>query len=132
MSRVTKTAAALFVISIAATSLQVLPPHAAAPASTTTEALLVGRLGYEGGAFPGGFHPTAGSVIVAFANPPIVLDKQVGPTGRFRIPLSPGTYIVTGCGPSSSGGTGLCGKSKTVTLSAGQVDHIRLVWALVP
>jgi hypothetical protein len=103
----------------------------AAPASTGGSAL-VGVLGFEGGAFPPAFHPTAGTVVVDFTNPPLVLLHQVGSTGHFRIDLGPGNYTVTGCGPSSTGGTGLCGKPKNITLKPGEIDHVRLVWAMVP
>jgi hypothetical protein len=117
---------------MAAVGLQTAPAQASATTPQAQQALLVGVLGYEGGAFPGGFHPTAGTVDVAFSNPPIVLIKHVGPSGHFKIPLAPGSYTVTGCGPSSSGGHGICGRSKNITLSPGEVDHIRLIWAFVP
>ncbi len=106
----------------------------AAPAGAVTpyRGLLAGQLGYEGGAYPGGFHPTSGTVDVAFRSPPLVLVKSVGPNGRFAIPLNPGTYTVIGCGPSASGGTHQCSRPRTVTIRSGQIDLIRLVWALVP
>jgi hypothetical protein len=133
MSRVLKFVGAVSVSAIAATGFQALPAHATAPATTSSQALLVGKLGFEGGPYPGGFHPTAGSVDVEFSNPPLVLVKQVGLSGYFRIPLGPGTYTVIGCGPSTSpGSSGLCGRPKSVTLTAGEVDHIRLVWAYAP
>jgi hypothetical protein len=117
---------------MAAVGLQSAPAHVGAATPRTDQALLVGVLGYEGGAPPGLFHPTSGTVDVAFANPPITLLKHVGSSGHFKIPLAPGSYTVTGCGPSSSGGQGICGRSKNIALSAGEVDHIRLIWAMVP
>jgi hypothetical protein len=117
---------------MAAVGLQSAPAQVGAAQPHVQQAVLAGALGYEGGAFPGHFHPTAGTVEVAQSNPPITLDEQVGPSGHFKIPLSPGSYTVVGCGPSSSGGQGLCGRPKHVTLSAGEVDHIRLIWAMVP
>ena len=106
----------------------------AAPAGATTalRSALAGELGYEGGPYPGSFHPTAGTVEVVFENVPLVLVKSVGPSGMFLIPLGPGTYSVVGCGPSSSGISHQCGRPKTVVLRPGEVDHIRLIWALVP
>jgi hypothetical protein len=117
---------------MAAVGLQSAPASVGAAVPQVKQADLVGVLGYEGGAFPGKFHPTSGTVDVAFSNPPITLVKQVGPTGHFNIPLPPGRYTVVGCGPSSSGGQGTCGQPKIVKLSSGEVDHIRLVWAMVP
>ena len=126
-------AATLSLSAMAVVGLQSAPGATAAAATPRTEkALLVGVLGYEGGAYPGKFHPTAGTVDVSFSNPPIVLVKHVGSSGHFRIALPPGSYTVTGCGPSSSGGQGTCGQSQNITLSPGEVDHIRLIWAYVP
>ncbi len=117
---------------VAALGLQAGPALAGAD-TPATQSAIVGVLGYEGGALPGFFHPTSGTVEVEFTNPPLVLLKHVRATGHFRIPLGPGNYTLIGCGPSSSsGGTGLCGKPVNVTLKAGEVDHVRLVWAMVP
>jgi hypothetical protein len=133
MSLLTKAALAVSASSIATMALQAAPAHAATP-TPAPEALLVGKLGYEGGPYPGGFHPTSGSVEVEFYLVPLILDKHVGPSGHFKIPLGPGKYTVIGCGPSASVGTpkGQCSKPKNITLKPGQVDHIRLVWAMVP
>jgi hypothetical protein len=132
MSRVRNFSVAASFGVMAAVGLQTAPAAVGAATPHVEQALLVGVLGYEGGAYPGGFHPTAGTVDVSFTNPPITIVDHVGSSGHFKIPLSPGSYVVTGCGPSSSGGQGLCGKSKHITLSAGEVDHIRLIWAMVP
>lgn len=107
-------------------------PASAAGDASGNQAVLAGKLGYEGGAYPGKFHPTSGTVEVEFQNPPLVLEKHVGKSGHFRIQLSPGSYTVIGCGPSSSGGSSQCSQPQNVTLTAGEVDHITLIWAYVP
>lgn len=115
-------------LAVAALALQAAPAGAVAP----RRALLAGELGFEGGPYPGGFHPTAGTVDVAFHSVPLVLVKAVGPSGHFAIPLGAGAYTVTGCGPSSTGVSHQCSRPQTVVLQPGQVDHIRLIWAYVP
>jgi hypothetical protein len=108
-------------------------PVASAAGPTPTPTEIVGQLGYVGGAPPEGFHPTAGTVEVEFTVDPIVLVKKVGPSGKFVLRLEPGEYTLIGCGPASStGSAGPCGQPVTVTLAAGEVDHVRLVWAYVP
>jgi hypothetical protein len=111
----------------------VMTGGATAQASSTTaakDAVVVGELGVEGGAYPGGFHPTPGVVEVSFRARPLVLVTSVGASGHFRIRLAPGTYTVTGCGGASASGP--CSKPVTVRLKAGQTDHLQLVWAQVP
>jgi hypothetical protein len=116
----------------AALGLQAGPALAGAD-TPAAQSAIVGVLGYEGGVAPGSFHPTSGTVQVEFTNLPLALLKHVGATGHFRIPLGPGNYTLIGCGPSSSSsGTGVCGKPRNITLKAGEVDHVRLVWAMVP
>ena len=132
MSRFVKLAMALSAGTLGIIGLQASPAHAAS--TTAPGALLVGELGYEGGAFPGGFHPTAGTVEVEFHSLPLVLLKHVGPSGRFRIPLGRGEYTVIGCGPSASvlPAAGECSSPLSVDLKSGEVDHVKLVWAYVP
>ncbi len=132
MLRLIRCAFAVCVGSLAVIGLQAGPTQAATTASK--EAVLVGELGFEGGAYPGGFHLTAGSVIVQFNLQPLVLDHPVGTSGHFRIPLTAGKYTVSGCGPSSSSSTtgGLCSEPVNITLTPGEVDHIKLVWAYAP
>jgi hypothetical protein len=132
MSRFVKAVLAVSAGSMAMLALQAAPAHAAT--TTRPQALLVGRLGVEGGAYPGGFHPTAGSVEVKFYSVPLVLDHPVGSSGQFKIRLAAGKYTVIGCGPTASGGSagGQCGKPRNLTLKPGEVDHITLVWADVP
>jgi hypothetical protein len=121
-------------IAVAALTLALITPSAAAQAATTVHrAVLTGELGYEGGVAPGGFHPTSGSVQVAFYFLPLVLDQPVGSSGHFRITLSPGRYTVIGCGPSAwTAPHGGCSSPRNLTLRSGEVRHIRLVWAFVP
>lgn len=131
MSRLTKLALTLSAGSMAVIGLQAVP----APAGATSghRSTLVGELGYEGGAAPGGFHPTAGTVEVEFKSVPLTLEKHVGRSGQFEIELSPGSYTVIGCGPSATGATGgLCSSPKNIHLVSGEVHHIKLVWALAP
>jgi hypothetical protein len=131
MSRLKKLALALSVIGIAVVGLHTVP--AGAGTTSAHRSALVGELGIEGGAAPGGFHPTAGSVEVEFKSVPLVLEKHVGKSGHFDITLSPGSYTVIGCGPAASGATsGRCSRPKNIHLVSGEVDHIQLVWALVP
>ncbi len=129
--RILATTLGIVVLSLATlTPALAATPTGTAPTGTRTTPVasaIVGTLGFEGGAYPGGFHPTAGRVAVEFDNPPLVLVQSVGPSGHFRIPLPPGTYTVTGCGQG-----GLCGNPKTVIVRPEQVRHIRLIWALVP
>ena len=131
MNRLTKLALALSATSMAVIGIQSVPAHAGT--TSGREAALVGELGYEGGAAPGGFHPTAGTVQVDFKSVPLTLERHVGKSGHFTIKLSPGNYTVIGCGPSkTSTSGGQCSKPKNVHLVAGEVDHIRLIWAYVP
>jgi hypothetical protein len=131
MSRLTNLALALSASSIALIGLQAAPAHAGT--TPTHRSAIVGELGYEGGAAPGGFHPTAGTVEVEFNSVPLVLEKHVGKSGQFHINLSPGSYTVIGCGPAASGTTtGLCSQPQNINLVAGEVDHIQLIWAYAP
>ncbi len=132
MSRKWALAMAVSMGGVAVLGLPAAPALAGTSGSAAGKSALVGVLGYEGGPAPGGFHRTSGSVEVEFANVPLALEKKVGSSGHFRIPLGPGTYTVIGCGPSSDGSQPLCTKPKNVTLKAGEVDHLRLVWALAP
>lgn len=131
MSRFSNVAGALAAGTVTLTALMAGPAQAATP--VTHRAEIVGRLGIEGGAYPGRFRPTAGTVFVAFDLQPLVLVRSVGPSGRFDLRLSPGEYTLTGCGPASSASpVGRCGPPQNVTLVAGEVDHVRLPWLLAP
>jgi hypothetical protein len=119
--------------SLASGSVMVMHPASAQTRMpTSSQAHLVGVLGYEGGPYPGGFHPSAGSVEVGYSNPPLILDKRVGQSGHFRIALGPGTYSVVGCGPRSGSGEQTCGKAKTIRLTPGQTEHVRVIWMYAP
>ncbi len=132
MFRLAKLALALSASSIALIGLQTAPAHAGSTAAK--QSAIVGELGYEGGAAPGGFHPTAGTVEVEFNSVPLTLEKHVGKSGHFHIKLSPGSYTVIGCGPAAAAGAvnGQCSQPQNVTLVAGEVDYIQLIWAYVP
>jgi hypothetical protein len=131
MSRLTNLALALSASSIALIGLQSAPAHAGT--TPAHQSAIVGDLGFEGGAAPGGFHPTAGTVEVEFNSVPLVLEKHVGKSGHFHINLSPGSYTVIGCGPAASGtANGQCSQPQNITLVAGEVDHIQLIWAYAP
>lgn len=117
---------------ISAVGIEATPVLASVDVVPSSTSAIAGVLGFEGGGPSNIFHPTSGTVEVEFTNPPLVLLKKVGDTGHFRISLAPGHYTVIGCGPSSSGGSPLCGQPQNVTLKVGEVDHIRLIWAYVP
>lgn len=130
MSRLVRIAVALTGGGIFLLALPAAPAHAV----SGPPSFLTGRLGIEGGPYPGQFYPTSGSVEVEFESQPLVLDKPVGSSGHFRIHLVPGQYTVIGCGPSSSANqpSQQCGKPKMVTLKSGEVDRITLIWAYAP
>lgn len=128
MTRLIKLALALSASCIAVLGLQAVPAHASTAAGPRSA--IVGELGVEGGPYPGGFHPTAGTVEVEFNSVPLVLEKHVGKSGKFHIDLSPGSYTVIGCGPNKS--SNQCSKPQNITLALGEVDHIQLIWAYLP
>jgi len=133
MSRFVKLALALFVGTMTVIALQAAPAFASTAAghkSAGHKAAIVGELGVDGGAYPGGFRPTAGTVEVEFNSLPLVLVRAVGKSGKFTIKLSPGSYTVSGCGPDGSGNQ--CSQAQDIHLASGQVDDIQLVWAHLP
>jgi hypothetical protein len=119
---------ALVASSISVIGLTAAPARAGTSAGHATA--IVGELGAEGGAYPGGFQPTAGTVEVEFNSVPLALVKAVGKSGKFAIKLSPGSYTVLGCGPQSSGNQ--CSQPQDIKLAKGEVDRIQLVWAYRP
>ncbi len=130
MSRPATLGAALAAGTIALTGLLAGPVQAAVPAGG---AKIIGQLGIEGGAYPGTFRPTAGTVVVDLDLHPLVLVKSVGKSGKFDLHLSPGTYTLTGCGPATSTSpVGQCGQAQTATLTPHERDHVRLVWLMAP
>jgi hypothetical protein len=128
MSRLIKLALALFASSVSVIGLQAASAHAST--NSGPNSAIVGELGVEGGAYPGTFKPTAGTVEVEFNSVPLTLLKHVGKSGKFDIKLSPGSYTVIGCGPKNSGNQ--CSQPQDITLVSGETDHIQLVWAYLP
>ena len=130
MSRPGLIAASIAAGTFALTGLVAVPAQAATPKGG---AEIIGKLGYEGGAYPGTIKPTAGTVIVQFVDHPLELVHAVGPSGSFTLPLSPGTYTLTGCGPGTSASpVGTCGRPVTVILAPHEKDHLELVWLMAP
>ena len=133
MSRYGKRAMALLAGTMSVIGLQAAPALASSGAGRTSagaNSAIVGKLGVEGGAYPGRFRPTAGTVEVEFNSLPLVLVRAVGKSGKFDIKLSPGKYTVIGCGPQGSGNQ--CSQPQVIKLASGQVDDIQLLWALLP
>jgi hypothetical protein len=128
VSRLIKRVLALFAGSITVIGLQAAP--AIAKTSAGANSAIVGELGVEGGAYPGGFRPTAGIVEVEFNSLPLALVQHVGKSGKFDIKLSAGSYTVFGCGPKNSGNQ--CSQAQEINLASGEVDHIQLVWEYLP
>jgi hypothetical protein len=128
MSRLIKLALALLASSITVIALEAAPAHASAGAGP--KSAIAGELGVEGGAYPGTFQPTAGTVEVEFNSVPLVLLRHVGKSGKFDIKLSPGSYTVVGCGPKKS--SNQCSQPQDINLATGEVDHIQLVWEYLP
>jgi len=126
MFRLIKLALALSA-SLTVIGLQAAPAHAN---TTGHSSAIVGELGVEGGPYPGGFQPTAGTVEVNFNSVPLSLLKHVGKSGKFDIKLAPGSYTVFGCGPKKS--SSQCSQTQDINLATGEVDHIQLVWAYLP
>jgi len=69
MARILNAALLAVLLAVGAVALQAAPASAVTP----NRGVLAGQLGVEGGAFPGKFHPTAGTVDVEFRSPPLVL-----------------------------------------------------------
>jgi hypothetical protein len=128
MNRLNKVALALCASSFTVIGLLAAPAHANTGAGPTSA--IVGELGVDGGAYPGQFQPTAGTVEVEYNSIPLALVKHVGKSGKFDIKLSPGSYTVFGCGPKKSASQ--CSQPQDINLAAGEVDHIQLVWAHLP
>jgi hypothetical protein len=128
MSRLIKLALTFLASSVTAIGLSATPAQASTGAGPRSA--IAGELGVEGGAYPGKFQPTAGTVEVEFNSVPLALVRHVGKSGKFAIKLSPGSYTVIGCGPKAS--SKQCSQPQDINLSRGDVDHIQLVWAYLP
>lgn len=92
-----------------------------------TDGTIAGELGYEGGAYPGRFHPTAG--LVRIAGPKLTQTIDVGPSGKFSAVEPPAKYTLVGCGGTDDA---QCGPTVPVTVKAGKTVHVKVPWALVP
>jgi hypothetical protein len=100
---------------------------AAATPLMTSHGAIVGQLGYEGGAYPGGFHPTAG--LVKFTGPQKVAPVKVPQSGDFSVHVVPGDYTLTGCGGTKNK---QCGPPQQVTVKARATTHVQVPWLLAP
>jgi hypothetical protein len=99
----------------------------AAASPVTSHGVITGQLGYEGGAYPGGFHPTAG--VVRFAGPQKVGPVKVPKSGHFTVPVEPGVYKLTGCSGTKNR---QCGLPEKVTVKARTTRHVKVIWLLAP
>lgn len=100
---------------------------AAANPSATSHGVISGQLGFEGGAYPGRFHPTAG--LVKFAGPQKVEPVKVPESGDFTVHVAPGDYTLTGCGGTKNR---QCGPPQQVTVKARATSHVQVPWLLAP
>ena len=99
----------------------------AAASPMSPHGVISGQLGYEGGAYPGGFHPTAG--LVKFVGPQTVGTVKVPESGDFTVDVVPGDYTLTGCSGTKNR---QCGPPQQVTVKAHTTRHVRVVWLLAP
>jgi hypothetical protein len=101
---------------------------AIAEASTSTpHGVIAGQLGFEGGAYPGGFHPTAG--LVKFKGPQKVGPVKVPDSGNFTVHAVPGDYTLTGCSGTKNR---QCGSPQQVIVKARKTSRVQVVWLLAP
>jgi hypothetical protein len=100
---------------------------AAGSPSTSPHGVISGRLGFEGGAYPGRFHPTAG--LVKFSGPQKVGPVKVPKSGDFTVRVVPGDYTLTGCGGTKDK---QCGPPQQVTVKARTTRHVHVPWLLAP
>ena len=101
------------------------PVAAASP--LTSHGVISGQLGYEGGAYPGTFHPTAG--LVKFAGPQKVGPVKVPKSGDFTVHVIPGHYTLTGCSGTNDK---QCGPPQQVTVKARTTSRVQVPWLLAP
>jgi hypothetical protein len=121
--------ASAVVLATAAASLAfgVVDTTASATASPAPHGVISGQLGFEGGAYPGRFHPTAG--LVKFAGPQKVGPVKVPKSGDFTVHVVPGDYTLTGCSGTKNR---QCGSPQDVTVKAGKTRHVQVVWLMAP
>ncbi len=99
----------------------------AAQTPVTPHGVIAGQLGYEGGAYPGGFQPTAG--VVKFVGPQRVGRVKVPDSGSFTVDVVPGIYTLTGCGGTKDR---QCGSPQDVTVKAQKTSRVEVVWLRAP
>jgi hypothetical protein len=93
----------------------------------TPHGVIAGQLGFEGGAYPGGFHPTAG--LVKFVGPEKVRPIKVPESGDFTMRVVPGVYTLTGCGGTRNR---QCGPPQQVTVKTRTTSRVQVAWLLAP
>jgi hypothetical protein len=98
---------------------------AATPA--TRLGIITGQLGYEGGAYPGGFRPSPG--VIKFVGPQKVRPVKVPTSGDFTVHVVPGHYTLTGCSGTRNR---QCGTPQPVTAKAHTTSHVQVVWLRAP
>lgn len=115
-------------ITYVATCTNPCPVVEGRPASgRTRHGVIAGQLGYEGGAYPGKFHRTAG--VVDVAGPKNASTVTVPASGRFTLAVTPGSYTLTGCGGTNDK---QCGPPQDVTVKAQKTSHVQVPWLLAP
>lgn len=103
------------------------PVAASMHADSAADGTITGQLGYEGGAYPGGFHPTAGVVQIAGAG--LTELQNVPKSGDFTVHVVPARYTLTGC--SGTNDT-QCGQPMHVKVKTGRTKLVQVVWLLAP
>lgn len=89
-----------------------------------------GQVGYEGGAYPGGFHATSGSVKISNAS--AVRVVEVPTAAGFSVTLDPGTYTFVGCAGAQATQCAASYLWQTVVVKAGSTQTVQLVTFLAP
>jgi hypothetical protein len=95
--------------------------------ASTPRGVITGQLGYEGGAYPGLFHPTAG--VVKFVGSKSFGRVKVPKSGDFTVDVAPGQYTLTGCGGTKNR---QCGPSEQVIVKTRTTTHVQVPWLLAP
>ncbi len=91
---------------------------------------VTGQVGYEGGAFPGGFHATTGSVKISNASSVRVVE--VPTVAGFSVALSPGAYTFVGCAGAHATQCPVSFLWQTIVVKAGSTQTVQLVTFLAP
>jgi hypothetical protein len=118
----------LILVTALATGLFISSAASGATATPSTpRGVVTGQLGYEGGAYPGLFHPTAG--VVKFEGPQSPQRVKVPESGDFTVDVVPGHYTLTGCGGTKNR---QCGPSEQVIVRSRATTHVQVPWLLAP